>query len=280
MDTPLRPQTVADGVSWFPALTPTLPPATHTNSYALGSRQVLLVEPATPFDDERRAWIEWARGIASEGRELLAIIATHHHSDHVGGAEFLCSELGLPLWAHAKTAALTGLPVARELSEDDELVLDGPTPQRWRCLHTPGHAPGHVCLFEPSLKVLVVGDMVASVGTILIDPADGDLTAYLEQLERLASIDAVRALPAHGAPIDPPEPLFRHYIAHRLMRERKVVDALDETPQSIEALLPKVYDDAPQYLWPLAALSLESHLIKLVADGRATDTDGWVLSKG
>lgn len=135
MGSPLRPQDVASGVSWFPARTPTLPPATHTNSYALGTRQVLLIEPATPFDDERRAWLDWARGMASQGRELVAIIATHHHSDHVGGAAFLCGELGLPLWAHARTAELTGLVVARELHDGDDLTLDGPTPQRRATKH-------------------------------------------------------------------------------------------------------------------------------------------------
>ena len=94
MATVERPRSVADGVALFPARTPTLPPATHTNSYALGTRDVLLVEPATPFEDERRAWLDWARGLASQGRHLVAIFATHHHIDHISGAllssTFLC----------------------------------------------------------------------------------------------------------------------------------------------------------------------------------------------
>jgi glyoxylase-like metal-dependent hydrolase (beta-lactamase superfamily II) len=271
---------MARGVELFPARTPTLPPATHTNSYALGEAGVLLVEPATPHHDERAAWLAWARGIQTQGRSLLAIFLTHHHVDHVGGAEFFARELGLPIWAHDATAArLPHLPIARRVTDGEEIVLAGPVPQRFRVLHTPGHAPGHLCLFEDDSGIAVVGDMVASEGTILIEPMDGDMAEYLKQLDRLASLEARVALPAHGEPIDTPVALFRHYIAHRLGREAKVVAALDGFPESgaaLEQLVPVVYADTPAFLWPLARLSLEAHLIKLEQDGRARRSGpGW-----
>ncbi len=263
------------------ARTPTLPPATHTQSYALGQRQLLLVEPSTPYEEERREWLAWARGLASEGRELTALLVTHHHPDHVGGAAFLAGELGLPLWAHRLTAERLSAEVTRHLEDGEELLLAGPTPQRWRVLHTPGHAPGHLCLHEPELGALIVGDMVASEGTILIDPTDGDLQEYLAQLRRLEALGARIALPAHGEPIREPSALFARYVEHRLLREQRVVEALRQRPDATpEALLPSAYADTPPAVWGLAVRSLEAHLLKLRAEGRASlGQGGWRLEE-
>lgn len=266
-----RPTTVATGVALFPARTPTLPPATHTNSYALGERSVVLVEPATPYDEERVAWLAWARGLASQGRVIEAIFVTHHHVDHVGGAAFLARELDVPLWAHDETASRMDAPVARRLVEGDALVLDGPTPQRWDVMHTPGHAPGHLCLLERELGVVVVGDMVASTGTILVAPGEGDMRVYLDQLRRMATWGARVALPAHGAPIEEPHRTFERYVAHRLMREGFVFDAVraaGEHGATLDELLPVAYADTPREVWPFARMSLEAHVDKLVQDGR------------
>ncbi|MBV9946126.1 MAG: MBL fold metallo-hydrolase [Myxococcales bacterium] len=273
----IRPRQIAPDIAVFPARTPTLPPATHTNSYALGGRDVLLVEPATPYEDEQRAFIAWVRALAADGRRPVAIVLTHHHLDHVGGADVLARELGLPLWAHAETAARVSVPVARALSDGDELVLDGPAPARWRVLHTPGHAPGHVCLVEDGSRAAIVGDMVAAVGTILIAPGDGDMRIYLEQLERLAALELHLALPAHGDAVGAPSSLFRGYVAHRLRREQKVLAAVRRGgPQgtSAEDLVPTAYDDVAPAVRPIALLSLQSHLDKLVGDGRVRRTDG------
>lgn len=267
----LRPRELSRTVALFPARTPTLPPATHTNSYALGARDVLLVEPATPYADEQRAWIEWARALPSAGRRPVAILLTHHHVDHVSGADVLSRELALPLWAHADTASRVDVRIDRTLTEGDAIDLAAPEPSRWRVLHTPGHAPGHVCLHDEDEGTLVVGDMVASVGTILIAPGDGDMAVYLAQLERLASLGARLALPAHGEPIDAPTALFRHYVAHRLGREGKVLAAVAARgPEgaTAEELVTTAYDDVPPTTWPVALLSLQSHLAKLVDEGR------------
>ncbi|XXX74865.1 MBL fold metallo-hydrolase [Sorangium sp. So ce134] len=275
----IRPRAIAPGVraaEAFAARTPTLPPATHTNSYALGGGEVLLVEPATPYEDERREWLAWARGFAAQGRSIVAIAVTHHHADHVGGARFFASELGVPVWGHAEAAPrLRDVPLARHLSDGEVVRLGGPEPMALRVLHTPGHAPDHLCFLDEAQGILVCGDMVAGVGTILIDPREGDMAVYLAQLERLAALGARVALPAHGGPIDAPEALFRRYIAHRLGREQLVAAALEaagaggDGGATLEELLPVAYADTAPLLWPLARLSLEAHLIKLEREGRA-----------
>jgi len=272
MTTMLRPREVVPGVSMFPVRTPTLPPATHTNTYALGREEVLLVEPATPYEDERREWLAWAR--AREGR-VVGVLATHHHVDHASAAGAFARALAVPLLAHPSTVErltdLDGVTV-RALSDGEKLVLGHAS---YRVLHTPGHAPGHVCLWNAAQKTLIAGDMVANGSTILIPPDDGgDMADYIAQLERLLDLGATTLLPAHGEPIDDPHAVLTYYVKHRRMREEKVRAAFvrlfaefGRAPE-LHELVPLAYDDTPAHLHLIAAAAAEAHLVKLRREGR------------
>jgi ribonuclease/clavin/mitogillin len=258
-------------VQVLPLRTPTLPPATHTNSLLIGSGQALLVEPATPYPEELDRMVQWVEEGKRAGIEPIAIFATHHHVDHIGGARALAARLSLPIWGHRITGERGKLALDRHLEDGERIELEGPERVVLRMIHTPGHAPGHLCVMEERSRVMIAGDMVAGEGTILIEPNDGDMAEYLASLRRMAGEEPSMLLPAHGMALRDPQWTLDHYVAHRLAREAKVLDALvaHGSPASAAELLPRAYDDAPRAVWPIAALSAEAHLIKLEREGRA-----------
>lgn len=280
-----RVQCVAPTIQMLPVRTPTLPPATHTNTFLVGTKEAVLIEPATPYRDEQDLMVEWVQAARLKGIEPIAILATHHHPDHVGGATALRDRLELPLWAHAMTAQrLDGIVDIDMLIQDGErIVLEGPTPTALSALHTPGHAPGHLCFTDEATGIMIAGDMVASVGTIIVEPYDGDMLLYLESLRKMSSLEPTALLPAHGDVIQQPQAILSFYIEHRLMREKKVLDALETRgkPSRPRHLVAEAYADTPKHLWPLALRSIEAHLIKLERETRIQkEGDCWTPLTG
>jgi glyoxylase-like metal-dependent hydrolase (beta-lactamase superfamily II) len=107
------------------------------------------------------------------------------------------------------------------------------------------------------------------------------MALYLDSLERMRALEPSVLLPAHGAPIGDADACLVRYVAHRRMREARVLEALRAHRGLARAvdLVPVAYADAPPAVWPLAAMSLEAHLRKLAAEGRAREVDGgWLVA--
>ena len=263
---------ILDGVPWIRTVavrTPTLPPATHTNVYLIGQDRLVVIDPASPYAEERAQLDAAIDALAAAGSPVAEIVLTHHHVDHVSGAAYLAERLGVPIVAHRETAAkLAGHLQIRRFLDDGERLDYGP--DGLTALFTPGHAPGHLCFVDGRSTATVAGDMVASVGTIIIEPDDGgDMRVYLESLAKLRAVGARWLLPAHGPPIADAAAKIDFYVAHRLEREKRVVAALSSQPQTIDELVPPAYPDVPPAIYGLAARSLLAHLYKLESDGRA-----------
>src|SRR5262249_8803742 len=161
--------------------------------------------------------------------------------------------LKIPLWCHAQTAARLGVAPDRSLVDGEVLVLEGEPEQRWRVLHTPGHAKGHLCLIDGRSRAAVVGDMAAGVGTIVIDPAEGPMATVLAALGRLRDLPVGPVYPAHGPPIPDGPAKMREYLAHRAHREELILGALGAVggpPVPLARVVERAYADTPVFIHP------------------------------
>ncbi|MGJ7504422.1 MBL fold metallo-hydrolase [Variovorax sp. ZT5P49] len=248
-----------------------------TNSYIVGDAATgyIVIDPGpNDFDHIGRLWR------ATKG-DIRMIVCTHSHADHSPGAaplQALCKNGSKPpilgLASKPTARATARFTPERELADGERLVLSGttaedePVTHTLRVIHTPGHAANHLCLVLEEDGLLFSGDHILNGSTTVVDPPDGDMSAYLDSLDTLdaaceaGGIDFI--LPAHGYVIGFARTAIGMLKAHRLKREAKIAAAMQKLPEGTpDDWLPLAYDDVPERMWPVAARSLAAHVARI-----------------
>lgn len=261
---PFRRVELRPGVVVLPLRTPTLPPATHTNAVLLGHRDLVLVDPGTPLADEQARLLAALQALEARGQRLAAIWLTHHHADHVGAVDAVRAAFRVPVLAHPATAerlAERGIAVDGALHDGERIVLDGAFPVR--ILHTPGHTRGHLAFFCEEHATLLCGDLASTLSTIVVDPPEGDMSAYLESLDRAIALAPRALFPAHGPVALDAVGTLERLRRHRLEREAAVRDAWERGLHDPATIVREVYADVDPAVHPIAARQVVAHLERL-----------------
>lgn len=255
-----------------------------TGTYILGTGNVAVIDPG-PDDEEHIGAIL----AALDGETISHILVTHTHMDHSPGCRPLQALTGAPTYAYGPHGAgklEQGVQVEEGGDMDfapDHLVKHGDIIHGgdWtvECVYTPGHTSNHMCFALQEQKALFTGDHVMGWSTSIISPPDGDMAAYMQSLELLLERDDAVYWPTHGPSIIDPKTHVRAYIAHRIEREEQILKCIDEGTHGIRDMVPLMYRDTPEFMYPAAARSvlaaMENLLRKnqVVADGGEPSMD-------
>ena len=231
-----------------------------TNTYLVGKEEVTVIDPGPAMQEHIDV-------ITAAAPNIKQILVTHTHPDHSPGVRLLKENLDIPAYG-----MLTNSSKNQDQTFSPERILDdGEVFQEEEfsieVVHTPGHASNHLCFILKEEKLIFTGDHIMNGSTVVIGPPDGNMKQYIQSLEKLKDYDIEKIAPGHGELLENPHEVADWIISHRLEREKKVFQALQEaTKGTPDTLVEKVYDDVDSSLFPIAKASLLAHLIKLEED--------------
>ena len=249
-----------------------------TNSYIVGHDTLAVIDPGP--DDERhlKTLLD-----AIAGRPVSHIFVSHTHRDHSPLARRLKAATGALVLAEGPHRPARELAIgevnALDESNDTDFMPDIALPDNavvdgdgWsiRAVHTPGHAANHAAFSLENTGILFSADHVMAWSTSIVAPPDGAMADYMASLERLLERDDRLLLPGHGGPVTQPKAFMRGLKAHRKMRERAIIERLQQGDRTIGDMVRVIYRETDPRLHGAAGLSILAHLEDLVSRGLAT----------
>ena len=245
-----------------------------TNTWILGEEELAVLDPGPASPEHIDNLLAKAPG------RVRWVLATHTHPDHSPGASILAKRTRAQVIGPAPPAGPRQDQTFRPSIQPrhaQEFDLGGFALQ---AVHTPGHASNHICWWHAAAGVLFTGDHIMQGSTVVVAPPDGDMSAYMSSLRRVLELPLRALAPGHGHWIDHPQREIKALIAHRRGREQKVIAVLRILgPTKLDDMLARVYADVPEHLHPVAAKSLEAHLLKLARERQARcDAGHWRIA--
>jgi glyoxylase-like metal-dependent hydrolase (beta-lactamase superfamily II) len=246
-----------------------------TGTYVIGEGNVAVVDPGPDLPAHVDALL-----VALDGETITHLFVTHTHRDHSPACRPVKAATGARTYGfgrHGSGRIDAGVQVEEGADSDfvpDVLVAHGDvvSGDGWslECVHTPGHTSNHMCFQLREHQALFSGDHVMGWSTTIISPPDGDIASYLDSLELLLERDDSCYWPTHGPCVREPKPLVRALIAHRLERADEIRACLAEGVGRIADMVPRMYSDLRESMYPAAARSVFATLIYLIERGEVS----------
>ena len=274
-----------DGLMRLTAPNPSPMTSTGTNTYILGRKELLIIDPGPNSEAHLRNIME----VIPKYTKVTHILITHSHLDHSGLAPKLSKILNAPTLAFGtafdglsndmKSICKMGL-TSENFGIDTEFVPDHflkdeekISSREWEVVahHTPGHLSNHICY--QYLDKLFTGDHIMEWSTSVISPPEGDVSQFINSCEKIYNLHCEKFYPGHGIPVENPSERIAELIEHRKKREIEILNFLKNRDATISQITKNIYFNIDQNLLSVASRNVKAHLVDLIIKKQVTVDD-------